>query len=79
MSKQNEIDIRAVVKAHIAKKYGTQKAAAQAWGVSGTYVSRVLAGDKMMPDFMANDAGYKIVQREAAWVRISKRAAQPEV
>lgn len=74
MSKQNEIDIRAVVKAHIAKKYGTQGIAAKEWGVSSAYVSSVLNGRKAMPENMAKEAGYKIVKHESTWVRIGKRA-----
>lgn len=72
MRKLEEVDIRAVVKAHVKKKYGTQVAAAAAWGLSPAYVSDVLNGHRMMPDVMANDAGYEIVQRVAEWRRIKK-------
>lgn len=67
-----EVDIRAVVRKHIEKKYGTIAEAARHWGKAPSYVSNVLAGAKVMPDFMANEAGYKIVEREAMWVRIKK-------
>lgn len=72
MGKRKEIDIRAVVRAHIVNKYGTQSAAARAWEVSPSFVSAVLSGDKMMPDYMANDAGYGLVQAEAMWVKLPK-------
>jgi hypothetical protein len=72
MATKQEIDIRAEVRAHIAKKYKTQSAAAKAWGYSDAYVSAVLLGKKMMPDVMANDAGYKLVQSVAEWVKIKK-------
>lgn len=79
MSKQNEIDIRAAVKAHIAKKYGTQEVAAKEWDVSGSYVSSVLKGHKAMPESMALEAGFKIVKHESTWVRIRKRAGTKKV
>lgn len=72
MGKRKEIDIREVVRTHIVKKYGTQAAAAKAWGFTPGYVSRVLAGDKVMPDIMANDAGYELLQSVAEWIRIKK-------
>lgn len=72
MRKLEEVDIRAVVKGHIKKKYGTQAAAAAEWNLSAGYVSDVLNGHRMMPDVMANDAGYELVHRVAEWVRIKK-------
>lgn len=72
MGKQKEIDIRAEVRGHIAKTYKTQRAAAAAWGLSETHVSLVLKGERMMPDVMANDAGYELVQAKAQWVRCKK-------
>jgi len=72
MRKLEEVDIRAAVKAHIKKKYGTQAKAAEVWNLSPGYVSDVLNGNRMMPDVMANDAGYELVQRVAEWVRIKK-------
>lgn len=67
-----EVDIRAVVRKHIEKQYGTIAEAARHWGKAPSYVSNVLSGAKVMPDFMANEAGYEIVQREAMWIRIKK-------
>lgn len=69
---KTEIDIREVVRAHIKKVYGTQRHAAEHWGKSQAYISAVLSGEKMMPDYMANDAGYQLVQREAMWVKLKK-------
>lgn len=69
---KTEIDIRAEVRAHIARKYKTQAAAARHWNKSDAYVSAVLNGNKMMPEWMANEAGYKLVTREAEWVRLKK-------
>lgn len=67
-----EVDIRDVVRKHITKKYGTQRAAAKAWNVTPNYVSMVLNGSRVMPDFMANEAGYEIVQAVAEWIKIKK-------
>lgn len=72
MGKRKEIDIRAVVREHIGRVYGTQKAAADAWEVAPSFVSAVLSGNKVMPDYMANEAGYMLVQAEAEWVRLPK-------
>jgi hypothetical protein len=72
MATKQEIDIRAEVRAHIARKYKTQSAAAKAWGYSNAYVSAVLCGKKMMPDVMANEAGYELVQAAAEWHKIKK-------
>lgn len=69
----NEIDIRDVVRKHIERVHKTQSAAAKHWGVSPAFVSAVLNGLKMMPDYMANDAGYEIVQRVAEWRRIKAK------
>lgn len=71
MAKQ-EIDIRAELRAHIARKYKTQAAAAKHWGKKPSYVSAVLNGVKVMPDFMANEAGFELVQAKAEWVRLKK-------
>lgn len=70
MTKQKEVDIRAVVRAYIAKTYGTQAAAARHWNVAPSYVSAVLSGDKMMPEYMANEAGYKLIGRVAQWSKL---------
>ena len=67
MAKQKEVDIRAVVRAHIAKKYQTQAAAARTWGVAPSYISAILSGTKVMPEWMANEAGYKLIGHVAQW------------
>jgi len=67
-----EVDIRAEARAHIAKKYKTQKAAAHAWGITDTQLSRILNGNAVMPDSIASEIGYRLVQREAMWVKIKK-------
>lgn len=69
---KKEIDIRAEVRKYIERVHKTQAAAAAHWGVSPAFVSAVLSGLKMMPDYMANDAGYEIVQHVAEWRRIKK-------
>ena len=70
MAKQ-EIDIREVVRAHVAKKYGTQRAAADAWGVTQPFVCAVLNGQRPVTAAMAADAGYELVQT-SKWVKIKK-------
>lgn len=72
MGKRKEIDIRAVLREHIRKTYGTQRAAAEAWGVTQPFVCAVLAGNKVVPDYMANEAGFQLVQAEAMWVKLPK-------
>lgn len=72
MPTKKEVDIREEVRMHIAKKYRTQSAAATAWGCSPAYVSAVLSGRKMVPDYMANEAGYKLVQADAMWVKLKR-------
>lgn len=76
MRKLQEVDIRAVVREHIKKKYKTQAKAAAAWGISAGYVSDVLSGNRMMPDVMANDAGYELVSHVAEWVRAPKQKGE---
>lgn len=72
MGKSKPLDICEVLRQHIYKKYGSQRAAAEAWGKTQPFVCEVLAGRKAVPDYMAVDAGYQLVQTEAKWVRIKK-------
>lgn len=53
------IDIRVELRAFIARKYKTQKAAAEAWGCSQSNVSMMLADKQEPTDAMLKDAGFK--------------------
>lgn len=64
------IDIKAELRAHIARKYGKQKGAAVAWGVSSAYVSLVLSGIKPPNETMLADAGFKRVQPVAHYKKV---------
>jgi hypothetical protein len=51
------ISIIPELRAHIARRYRTQKNAAIAWGVSSSFVSAVLCSKKKPTDAMLKDAG----------------------
>lgn len=52
------IDIAAEMRAHVARHYRTQLAAAAAWGVSAAFVSAVLNGHKRPTDAMLAEIGF---------------------
>jgi hypothetical protein len=62
------IDICAELRAHVARKYGKQKHAAAAWGVSNAFVSSVLSGRKTPTEQILADAGLvrAVIYRRAA-------------
>lgn len=53
---------RRLLSTHVAKRYGTQRAAADAWGVSRPFVSQMLAGKRLIPDAIAAEIGVKRVR-----------------
>lgn len=63
------VDIQEELRVHIARKYKTQAAAAQAWGVSGAFVSGVLNGRKSPTSVMLEDAGFVAVQSPVRYFR----------
>lgn len=69
MSKQEPIDIKAELRAHIARKYRTQTAAAKAWGCSTAYVSAILRGAKVPTVKMLDDAGF-YMERKVRYYKV---------
>lgn len=72
---KNEVDLLPELRAHVARKYKTQTAAAQEWGVSTAFVSSVLAGKRKPTAAILDDAGLEEVQLPApapVYVRKSK-------
>lgn len=51
------------LRAHIARDYITNKAAAASWLVSHSYVCAVTRGERPVPPWMAEKVGYKPVKR----------------
>lgn len=64
-----KIDIKTEMRVHIARKYKTQKAAAEAWGCSAEFVSAVLKGRKAPTPAMLNDAGFYMVKSPPQYFR----------
>lgn len=60
------------LRAHIARKYKTQKEAAAAWKVSEAFVSSVLSGHKRPNAVMLEDAGFMMVESKPYYVKIKK-------
>lgn len=54
-------DTGAALRAHVASKYRTQENAAAAWGVSKSFVCKVLANKRTPSNLMLRDAG---IERE---------------
>lgn len=50
------------LRAHIARDYITNKAAAAYWDVSHSYVCAVTRGERPVPAWMAEKIGYKSVK-----------------
>lgn len=72
--KAEVVDVIPELRAHIARKYVKQARAAEAWGVSGPYVSKVLNGNAPPTKVMLDDAG--IERRPAVYVRKPKTKEQ---
>lgn len=69
MAKNKPVDIVVELRAHIARKYKTQRKAAEAWNVSGAFVSLVLNEQKQPNETMLEDAGFKRVPASAHYVK----------
>jgi hypothetical protein len=54
-----EEEFLAELRAHVAKKYVTRSAAAEAWGLSRSYASAVVAGTKPPSQQILDDIGYE--------------------
>jgi len=48
------------ISAYIARRHGTQAAAAKDWGVSAAYVSKVVKGYARTPWWLMDELGYRI-------------------
>lgn len=66
-------DICAELRVHIARKYKTQKTAAQAWGVSDAFVSAVLGGQKKPSSVMLEDAGFERISEGVKYKRVKEK------
>lgn len=66
---KNEVDITVELRVHIARKYKTQRKAAEAWGCSPAFVSAVLLGSKNPTEVMLYDAGFEKVAPKPRYVR----------
>lgn len=68
----NQEDFCEVLRMHIARKHKRQVAAAKAWGVSQSYLSQILKGEKAPTDTMLKETGFKRVQPEVKYVRVKE-------
>lgn len=66
------VNIQAELRAHVARKYITQKAAAAAWKVSPAMVCSVLKGERNPTAVMLEDAGFECVQLAPAYRKIKE-------
>lgn len=66
------VDIQSELRAHIARKYKTQAAAAREWKVSSAFVSLVLSGAKAPAQVMLDDSGFKRVDSPTVYVKAGK-------
>ena len=57
MNANTDLSLQEMLLLHIRRKYGKQSAAAAAWGVTGTFVSYVLKGQRPATKTMLDDAG----------------------
>lgn len=64
------------MRAHIARKYRTMTAAAEAWGVSLAFVSAVVNGNKTANETMLDDMGLERIKRPETYRK--KKAAKAE-
>ena len=67
-----EVDICAVLRKHIVKKYGSQSKAAAAWELSPAFVSAVLHGNKQPNERMLSDAGYKRLEYSPQYAKVKQ-------
>jgi len=59
---------------HIRRKYALQKTAAEAWGVSSPFVSKVLHGRALPTKVMLDDAGIVLTKSSVVKVHWGMRA-----
>jgi hypothetical protein len=69
-------NMRSEIRAHIARKYKTQLAAAEAWGLSPAFVNMVLNGKKSPSPKMLEDAGLERVEPVVTYRRKKKEKAE---
>lgn len=63
----------AVLRTLVDKKYGSQRKAAEVWGVSPALVSGVLRGERRPSTVMLDDAGYKVANLSPNYVKKGKK------
>lgn len=66
----NKNEFCEALRVHIAKKHRRQAAAARAWGVSESYVSQVLSGNRAPTDVMLKESGFELVPAEVKYKRV---------
>lgn len=62
VKRQSIVNLLPELRAHVARKFKTQTAAAASWGCSRAFVCAVLSGKKEAPDWMLDDAGIEKVK-----------------
>jgi predicted transcriptional regulator len=60
------------LRVHIVDKYKTQKKAADHWGFSSTYISRILNGHNEPTEAMLSEMGLKRVQSARSYAKVRK-------
>lgn len=69
----NQSEMAAKLAKLVDKKYGTQRKAAEAWGVSPALVSGVLRGERRPSTVMLDDVGYKVANLSPSYVKKEKK------
>ena len=67
-----KFDITVELRVHIARKYETQKKAAEAWNVTQSLVSMVLKGKRAPTEAMLLDAGFTKVSAMDSYKKVGK-------
>ena len=57
-----EEKMRLTLLMHIKQKYGSQKAAADAWDLTEVHVSRMVTGRSLIANFVLDEMGYEKVK-----------------
>jgi hypothetical protein len=65
-------DVIVMLRAHIATRYRTQRAAALAWGLTNSSMSRILAGEYSIPDVMLDAVGVERLDQPPVYKRKKK-------
>lgn len=77
MSKISEPEFLSEFRAHIKVKYGNQKKAAEAWGVSDAFVSSVSNGRQHPSQAMLDEIGYQrfvVIEKTTEYVKTQQVA-----